>query len=80
MFINGYVYDIYGVAADMLERWPLVGLQSVDWTEGDVSQKNSGARQQKLLLAEQYRMKQWVGTISMNRNDVAGTPILESSY
>lgn len=71
VLINGFRYDVYGAAADLLERWPILLTDSVDRTEGDVSWKNSQARQQKLILAEQYRQKQWPMTVQQVRSDIA---------
>jgi hypothetical protein len=70
LFITGKYYDIYGAAADLLERWAAVWLRSYDFTSDGQSFKRSQAAQAMLTLAQQYRKQSLVHTIPMVRDDL----------
>lgn len=71
LFITGKYYDIYGAAADLLERWAAAWLRSYDFTSDGQTFRRSQAAQAMREQAKQYRRQALVHTIPMTRDDLA---------
>ena len=70
LLISGKVYDMYGAAADLLEKWASKFKLEFDWKEEGVEMKPSQRRQAIMGLAGEYRAKQKPRNIQMIRDDI----------
>lgn len=71
IFITGKYYDIYGAAADLLERWAAAWARSYDFTSDGQSFHRSQATPAMLTQAKQYRKQAIVHTIPLERSDLS---------
>lgn len=72
LFITGQYYDIYGAAADLLERWAAAWARSYNFTSDGQSFQRSQAAQMMLTQSKQYRKQSFARTVSMVRDDLSG--------
>ncbi len=71
VFVSGNVYDVYAVAADLLEQWAAREKLSYDFsTDEGQSFRRSQKLEGLLKLAQLFRSKQWVRRLEVTRPDV----------
>ncbi|MGZ3677033.1 MAG: hypothetical protein ACXWQR_00515 [Ktedonobacterales bacterium] len=70
IFITGKFYDIYGAAADLLEKWAAFAMRAYDVTMDGTTLRRSQMAQGMLTQAKQYRKQALVHVIPMTRSDM----------
>lgn len=70
IFITGKFYDIYGSAADLLEKWAAFSMRAYDVTMDGTTLRRSQMAQAMLAQAKQYRKQALVHTLPMTRSDM----------
>ena len=74
VYVDGRTYDVYLVAADLLEQWAVsepVGQIIQATADGQSFRRSAAASTQRLALANQYRKKATIYTLPMIRADWA---------
>lgn len=71
VFIVGSYYDMYRAAADLLERWAAQWLLSYDLVVDGQNLRRSQVAPALQARAKDYRMKQKLSVITLNRSDIA---------
>jgi hypothetical protein len=70
VFITGKNYDLFGSAADLLERQQAKWILAYSFSSSGSNFQRGQVVQNIAILVKQYRMKQRAGSISMVRADV----------
>lgn len=70
VFVTGKTYDLYGVAADLLDYWGAALAGSYDITVDGQTLKRSQLMAAKMTLAANYRRKAKPKTVKMVRKDI----------
>lgn len=70
VFITGFIYDIYGAAADMLEQWLAKVKTDYDFLSSGRTFKRSQQADGIERLVRMYRNRQWIGHSLMVRTDM----------
>lgn len=73
VYITGKLYDVYRVAADLLERLTARWVLSYNITANGQNLQRSQAAAALQNLAKTYRQKQRAGVIKMIRSDIAAS-------
>lgn len=71
-YFNGYAYDLYAAAADVLEAWASTVKTRFDFSTDDQSFDRSQAHKMLLEQAHEYRGKQIMDTVPMKVSGLIG--------
>lgn len=80
VFVSGKIFDIYGVAADLLDARAAKAMLEFDFSDQQVMYKRQQQFQNMTALAKTYRNQAWPISVNLVRDDVnydARAPIVD---
>lgn len=80
VYATGYVYDVWGAAADLLEAWAALWARKYAFTAGGQAFQRQQAYQQMMAQAQAYRAKQRPQVGRLRRADVTVTGDASPEY